>query len=300
MSSFVCSICKTSVSTKYVLKNHMETNRTCLAMRNLELKTKFSCNGCSTCFLDVNKLNSHQECCKLYQKDVLSKEMYIEIKKEFEQKMNEDYEKKLKEQMLYYEKIIKDLQVQNDKLFSTIENLAAKAIERPTTNNVTTNIRANFSDKYLLDNIKEEDIKMKFRNYLTEETFMGGQRSIAKICTDHIIKTKDKKVLLTCTDTSRKKFKYMDESGNIKEDHDARIFTEKVSKPIKAISRDVYDSILFDVKSEKETLDQYDYSRKAFLNDKELSAIDSYVKITCFDDPDHNNDFKNELAILNK
>ena len=33
----------------------------------------------------------------------------------------------------------------------------------------------------------------------------------------------------------------MDESGNIKEDHDARIFTEKVSKPIKAISRDVYD-----------------------------------------------------------
>ena len=83
MSTFICEICKTSVSTKYVLKNHMETNKTCLAMRNLELKTKFSCNGCSTCFLDVNKLNSHQECCKLYQKDVLSKEMYIEIKKEF-------------------------------------------------------------------------------------------------------------------------------------------------------------------------------------------------------------------------
>lgn len=297
MSSFVCSFCKTSVSTKYVLKNHMETNKTCLAMRNLELKTKFSCNGCSTCFLDANKLNTHQECCKLYQKDIIYKEIYKEIKDE----IKEEYEIKLKEQKSNYEKIIKDLQAQNDKLFATIENLAAKAIERPTTNNVTTtNIRANFSDKYLLENIKEEDVKMKFRNYLTEETFMGGQRSIAKLCTDHIIKTKDKKVLLACTDVSRKKFKYMDESGNLKEDHDARIFTEKVSKPIKAISRDVYDSILFDVKSEKETLDQDDYSRKAFLNDKELSAIDSYVKITCFDDPDHNNDFKNELAILNK
>lgn len=40
------------------------------------------------------------------------------------------------------------------------------------------------------------------------------------------------------------------------------------------------------VKSKKETLDQDDYSRKAFLND--LSAI---VKITCFDDSYHNNDF---------
>ena len=280
-----CEHCKLVLKSKYILKAHLANNKSCLKKRGMKIDSKFICCGCDSVFINNINLVSHFDICKKY--------IVIKIK--------EEYEIKLKEQKSNYEKIIKDLQSQNDKLFTTIENLAAKAIERPTTNNVTTtNIRANFSDKYLLENIKEEDVKMKFRNYLTEETFMGGQRSIAKLCTDHIIKTKDKKVLLACTDVSRKKFKYIDESGNLKEDHDARIFTEKVSKPIKAISRDVYDSILFDVKSEKETLDQDDYSRKAFLNDKELSAIDSYVKITCFDDPDHNNDFKNELAILNK
>ena len=276
-----CEHCKLVLKSKYILKAHLANNKACLKKRGMKIDSKFICCGCDSVFINNINLVSHFDICKKY--------IVIKIK--------EEYEIKLKEQKSNYEKIIKDLQAQNDKLFTTIENLAAKAIERPT---ITTNIRANFSDKYILENIKEEDVKMKFRNYLTEETFMGGQRSIAKLCTDHIIKTKDKKVLLACTDVSRKKFKYIDESGNLKEDYDARIFTEKVSKPIKAISRDVYDSILFDVKSEKETLDQDDYSRKAFLNDKELSAIDSYVKITCFDDPDHNNDFKNELAILNK
>jgi hypothetical protein len=244
-----CEHCKLSLKSKYILKAHLANNKACLKKRGLKIDSKFICNGCDSVFINNINLVSHFDICKKY--------ILLKIKEEYETTLKEqisNYEIKLKEQTLYYEKIIKDLQVQNDRLFSTIENLATKAIERPTTNNVTTtNIRANFSDKYLLENIKEEDIKMKFRNYLTEETFMGGQRSIAKLCTDHIIKTKDKIVLLTCTDTSRKKFKYMDESGNIKEDHDARIFTEKVSKPIKAISRDVYDSILFDVKSEKET-----------------------------------------------
>ena len=308
MTEFICTFCKVSVSTKYVLKNHMDTNKACLALRNLEFKTKFICKGCNNYSIDIQKLNNHQKICKEYQIYML-KERYEKKIKEIEKEFGEtiiQHETKIKEQVLSFEKIIKDLQTQNDKLFSTIENLASKAIERPstttttTTNNVTNNIRATFSDTYFLEDIKEEDVKRKFQNYLTEETFFGGQRTIAKLCSDHIIRTKDKKVLLTCTDTSRKKFKYVDEKGNVKEDHEARLFTEKISKPIKAVSKEVYDSILFDVKNEKETLEDDDYSRKAFLNNKELSAIDSYVKITYFDDPEHNNDFKNELAILNK
>ena len=145
-----------------------------------------------------------------------------------------------------------------------------------------------------------DDVKRKCQNYLTEEIFLQGQRGIAKLCTDHIIKTKDNKALMICTDASRKKFKYMDEQGNLKEDHEARAFTEKVSKPIKDVSKIVYENILSDVKYEKENVEETDYSRKAVLNDKELSAIDCFVKITCFDHPDHNNDYKNELAILNK
>ena len=202
-----------------------------------------------------------------------------------------------------YEKIIKDLQSQNDKLLETLQKLASQAIDKPTTNttnNVTNNIKNNFSDTYFLDTIKAEDVKMKCQNYLTEQVFLEGQRGIAQLCTDHVIKTKDKKALMLCTDVSRKKFKYMDEQGNIKEDYEARTFVQKVSKPIKDASRIVYDSILFDVKNEKEMLEDDDYSRKAYLNSKELKTIDCYVQITHFDDPDNNQEFKNELAILNK
>jgi hypothetical protein len=202
-----------------------------------------------------------------------------------------------------YEKIFKDIQSQNDKLLENLQKLASQAIDRPTNSTTTTNnitIKNHFSDKHFLESIKAEDVKMKCQNYLTEQVFLEGQRGIAQLCTEHVIKTKDKKALMLCTDVSRKKFKYIDEQGNIKEDYDARTFTNKVSKPIKDASRLVYDSILFDVKSEKENLDEDDYSRKAYLNSKELKTIDCFVQISHFDDPDNNQEFKNELAILNK
>jgi hypothetical protein len=113
-------------------------------------------------------------------------------------------------------------------MFSTIEKLASQAIDKPNTTNVTTNNVNVYSDKYFLEDIKPEEVKKKCQNYLTEQVFFSGQRGIAQLCTDHIIKTKDNKVLLTCSDVSRKKFKYIDENGNLKEDHEARTFTKKV------------------------------------------------------------------------
>jgi hypothetical protein len=214
------------------------------------------------------------------------------------------HELKIIDMKYNYEKIIKDIQSQNDKLLENLQKLASQAIDRPTTattTNVTNNtIKNNFSSTYFLETIKAEDVKMKCQNYLTEQVFLEGQRGIAQLCTDHVIKTKDKKILMICTDVSRKKFKYIDEEGNIKEDYDARTFTNKISKPIKDASRILYDSILFDVKSEKEMLEEDDYSRKAYLNSKELKTIDCFVQISHFDDPDNNQEFKNELAILNK
>jgi hypothetical protein len=331
MPNITCEFCKSIVSSKYILKTHLATNKTCLGLRNLELKTEFMCKACNLFTLDNQKLATHHEICKPYQRLIIKEETtekYQQELKDLENKyqkemteMEHQYENKIlllenklehvnqskttKEiDMKYnYEKIIKDLQSQNDKLLETLQKLASQAIDKPTTNttnNVTNNIKNNFSDTYFLDTIKAEDVKMKCQNYLTEQVFLEGQRGIAQLCTDHVIKTKDKKALMLCTDVSRKKFKYIDEQGNIKEDYEARTFVQKVSKPIKDASRIVYDSILFDVKSEKETLEDDDYSRKAYLNSKELKTIDCYVQITHFDDPDNNQEFKNELAILNK
>ena len=344
-----CEFCNVILATKYSLKIHLSTNKGCLAIRNLQLESKFHCKGCNVYVKDNHKLVKHQVGCKPYNRLLVIEEIkekndqeLKDIENRFNKELKETenkYEHEAKEierdhkneiknlenkilllenklehvnhskttkeiDMKYnYEKIIKDLQSQNDKLLETLQKLASQAIDKPTTNttnNVTNNIKNNFSDTYFLDTIKAEDVKMKCQNYLTEQVFLEGQRGIAQLCTDHVIKTKDKKALMLCTDVSRKKFKYMDEQGNIKEDYEARTFVQKVSKPIKDASRIVYDSILFDVKNEKEMLEDDDYSRKAYLNSKELKTIDCYVQITHFDDPDNNQEFKNELAILNK
>jgi hypothetical protein len=41
MSEVICEFCKTELSNKYILKSHLLKNKSCLALRDLELKTKF-------------------------------------------------------------------------------------------------------------------------------------------------------------------------------------------------------------------------------------------------------------------
>jgi predicted nucleic acid-binding Zn-ribbon protein len=157
-----------------------------------------------------------------------------------------------------------------------------------------------YSDKYLLDTISEEFVQRKCQNYLTPQVFMEGQKGVAKLCTSHITQTPDKKVLLKCTDTSRKKFKYIDEHGNIKEDHDARAFIEKVFPPIKKVTDIVYSTMMGDIEEEQENTEEDDYDRKSQLREKLFRVMDCYAKIINIDNPNQNSEFKTELAILNK
>jgi len=324
MTDVICQFCNSKLSSKYVLTNHYKSNKKCLALRQLEFKTNFICKGCKHSCVDNQKLLNHHEVCKVYQNFLLKNEYDLKLtdkdkiinelrenhKKEIID-LQTNHSKEIKTLKEFNDKTVKDLQNQLDKMFSTIEKLASQAIDKPNTSNTTSvttnNVRNNiFSDKYFLENIKPEDVKHKFHNYLTEQVFFSGQKGIAQLCTDHIIKTKDKKVLLTCSDVSRKKFKYVDELGNVKEDYEARTFTEKVFEPIKEVSQQIYQNIISDVQDEQEQLEniediqQIDYGRKSVLHDKTMKAIDCFAQIVNIDNPNHNSDFKNELAILNR
>ena len=315
-----CEYCNLILKSKYILKAHLLNNKACLKLRGLEMNSKFTCKDCNLSFMSNINLNVHLEICKkkelskhneeqnalIKEQDIKLKEQDIKLKEQ--KKIIKDQELKLKDQDIqhkkeilemkdYNDKTIKNLQAQLDKMFLTIEKL----IDKPTGTTITTNnnIRNNYSDKYFLEKLTSEDLNKKCQNYLTEQVFFGGQKGIAQMCSDHIIKTKDNKVLLTCSDVSRKKFKYMDENGNIKEDYEARAFTEKVFEPIKKASQDVYENILLDIKDEQER-EQIDYNRKSVLNDKTMKAIDCFAQIVNIDNPSCNSDFKNELAILNK
>jgi len=300
-----CKFCNLSVKDKQTLKNHLTRNKACLKIRGLSLDTKYVCKGCDNAFSSNINLLVHIETCK----------KYIIIK--VEEDCNEKYEKQIKEYerqlkdkdniiLLHQknaDKALLDAQHQIENLQKIIENIATKAVDKPTTttNNTTINqIRNSFSDKYFIEDLLESDIKRKCQSVLTEQVLLEGQRGIARMCTEYFINTKDQKKLLIATDPSRNKFKYMDKHGNMKDDIEARTFIEKVSKPIKEVAGIIFDCVLSDIKDEQETMEEDNYSRKAYLHDKEMQANHSLVYIKCFDDPKHNSEFTNELAILNK
>lgn len=291
--SVVCEFCKSSVRDKYSLKTHLSKNKKCLKIRGLTLETKFVCKGCQHAFPNNINLVVHIESCKQY--------IIIKVREECKEEYNNEIIK-MQQEIINKDKALSDATAQIDKLQKMLENIATKAVDKPTTTTNTTfnQIRNNFSDKYFLENIKAEEVKKKCQTNFTEEILMNGQRGIARLCTDQIINTKDKKKLLVATDQSRNKFRYMDEKGNMKDDIEARTFIEKVSKPIKEVAGIVFDNVLSCIKDEKEMVEDDDYGRKAELRDKELQANSSMVYINCFDDPKHNSEFMNELAILNK
>jgi hypothetical protein len=126
---------------------------------------------------------------------------------------------------------------------------------------------------------------------MTEQIFFGGQRQIAKLCYDAIIKLKDGKLIVCCTDISRGKFKMYDLHGNIKEDIEARYFTDKVAKHI-------YECVLESIEDQQSMLTETESHKKYDLMDKYKRTCDAYIEIINVDDPDRNNEFRNELASL--
>jgi len=280
----ICKFCKSSVKDKYTLKNHLLRNKKCLKIRGLSLTTNFICKGCEhICTSNIN-LSVHIETCKEYiimkvredyqtevnqlknnekflvdtiiklekiQKD--NDKILNDVKDKLDNALSEkflsdkalfDKENQLQTLQSFSDKALSDAQSQIDKLQKMLENIATKAVDKPTTNTTFNQIRNNYSSKYFLENIKAEEVKKKCQTNFTEEILMNGQRGIARLCTDQIINTKDKKKLLVATDQSRNKFRYMDEKGNMKDDIEARTFIEKVSKPIKEVAGIVFDNVL--------------------------------------------------------
>jgi hypothetical protein len=301
MSKEICQFCNLSVKDKYTLKTHILKSKSCLKKRGLSLETKYICKGCQHISSNNTNLIMHIENCKEY----IILKIRDECKEEYEKQINKlkneisDLTIKFENIQKTQDKVLVDAHLQIDKLQKMLGDIASKAVDKPTTT-VNNQIRNCFSTTQFLEDIKPADVKRKCQTNLTEQILMEGQRGIARLCTEQFINTSDKKKLLISTDHSRAKFRYMDKNGNIKDDIEARTFIEKVSKPIKEVADIVFDNVLSCIKDEKEMLEEDDYGRKAELNTKELQANTSMMYIKCFDDPNNNSDFTNELSILNQ
>lgn len=283
-----CQYCDSKFKNQYTLKSHINGSKKCLKNRGLELETTILCDGCKLSYSNRHNLYVHQKSCKEY---------IILMIKEENDKVVFALKEELEKQKKYIEELKFEYKEQIDKLQNTIQTLAKEAINRPTTIN---NIRTNLSNIYTIDQMKTDELLDLFKENLTEQVFMSGQKGLAKLCTEKIINTKDSKKLICCTDISRKKFKCMDKNGNLIDDVEARQFVDKVTKPIKEVGRQVYDTMMYSINEERDQAREDEYGKKDRLINQSFQVMDRYKDIINLDDPKYNNEFTSELAILNK
>ena len=242
-----------------------------------------------------------------------NKKQLSDLKQKYEHELfdvKQKHERELSEIKMFHEKEKAFLEQHLNRVQTSYEliatNIAKEAINKPTTsttNNTVNNIRNVLSSTYTVDELDHDKLMLVFKKALTEDVLLGGQPAIAKICSENIIQTDDSKMRMCCTDASRDKFKYMDASGNVKEDFQARHFTSKIIKPLEAVGQEVYDTACTNISEEQNALESQQmpqYGRMSFLRNKEERLALSLMELRSIDQPNHNSKFVNELAVLTK
>ena len=321
-----CEFCHLTVKSKYILKTHLSNNKACLKLRGLEMTSKFMCIACDTHFTSKMNLNVHFESCKKYILLKMHEKYDLEIKtlkelhnsecfklnvkyENLEQNlsiMKVDHDGYIKLQVRYedlekqHEKTINKLEMKISQCDDFIKLLAREGSNKITTTNNTVNntVRNQLSSTFTIDNLEPKKLEDTIREYYTERDFFGGQKRLANFFLERVIKTPDDKMLICCTDTSRKKFKILDLRGNLKEDIEARSLCEKLKVPTQIVTKEIYEKVIVKIDKEKERLAADDRSMREKLLDDTMRAQKIYMDNFNFDDINYNQDFMHELCIL--
>lgn len=272
-----CQFCGKEFSSKSNLNYHIKTAKYCLKQREiLEEKLEFRCNYCNNTFLRKYNLDSHLSTCK-FKKRIEKEENENKLKQlhlqEIENLKNEidnlkhshfqeienlkQYQiKEIEKINEYHNKILDHLESHSKDFKQLVEKAVEKTIEKTIEksgiqyiqNNNTDNSVKKIDNKYLnvlapfdLTREKvEEVIKSKF----TEEVFYHGTAGIVKLIFKELIRTKDGKFLVHCSDISRKVFIYLDQSGIPIKDYRAQKLLEIVGPPIIEKNQEIIEEIL--------------------------------------------------------
>ena len=224
-----CKYCKSVFSTKTNLNSHQKTAKYCFNIRvdDKPINIEYKCIGCNKVFSRKQHLDRHVAICKANDK-------LYELENIIHQQTQELNQYKEKEGI--YEKQLFEYKKQIQELQNKLENIAVKAVARPTTSNTTTN-NTNIMNLAPLDMTSlTEHLTTVINTQMTEKHVLEGQEGIAKLISC-CFTTDDGKKLITCTDISRGVWKSKDINGNIIKDYKANNIA-KVIKPIATMKAD--------------------------------------------------------------
>ena len=301
--NYDCSFCLKQFSTKSTLNIHQNTAKYCLEKQGKV--SNIQCDHCNKNFGSKQRLDEHLKHCKKYIGDIKTEHnKYKDIIDSNEKQikdLGDFYEKHIKDLRDSYEKQIKDLlREMLDKSNNTIAEIAKQPKNTTNTNiktqNNTNNIQNILSDfKTYEENTSRERILSLLNDEDIEEYFWKGQRGVAEFVCDRIAKTDDGKMIICCTDPTRSRFKYKNESNGISEDIDAHLFHKKISEPIKQIYNNVHSNIQKEI-DEKIITGSKEYS-KTDLEFKKDIALEKNTEIQMISNYDENGEYRRAIAM---
>jgi hypothetical protein len=220
----ICEFCNNVFSNQANLNNHKKNAKYCLLIQGKSKKCNFNCNGCSKTFSRQCELSRHTDTCNK-NIEYKYKEKILELQEQL-MKQKYEYEEFLKKQEDKYEKKISEL---SDKL----ENIAIKAVSKPTT--VNNNSRIN----QIINNLIPITVQNITDNaqYLTLDHIKDGASGYAKYALDYPLKDK-----ILCVDYARRKIKYKDDDGNLVDDPEMTKLCQKFFIAIESHNNNLLNS----------------------------------------------------------
>jgi hypothetical protein len=273
---FQCKFCENCFSNKSNLKIHQKRAKYCLKIQGKEEekeeeKKVFKCPECKRELSTYQRLQTHYTICVPYQTNLLSK------------KLNEEFEKeKIRKDkiILNQKKLIKELKENVKSLQKQLENVAIKAVSRPsyTSNkNIQINNYIQNMQPLCLKDIKES-VPM-----LTLDHHVKGPEGYAEYALEFPFKDK-----IVCVDVSRNKIKYKNEEGDVIEDVGFRKMMMKLCDALKdrsyKLCQDHYEKLLDKFSEEEMDNTDFDFMEAAkaihkYANGRESEFCNKIIKL---------------------
>lgn len=324
-----CTFCEKTYSSKYTLETHIFNIHKIKIEKennagNIDLNVILKCSSKNCDFETIYKyeMKKHIKRCKilLFEKerekakkecDIEYNSLLIKLKNDHATDISRLKNELIQSQLLY-EKQISSLKTEKnilqkelDKAQQMIQTLSEKAINRPSNitqqHNEIGNVRItnHLSDhKSYLKQLHPERVTEMLQLHF-EKYFMDGQSGLARFVVEHIIRLKDGKMILCCTDPARKRFRFIDADGKLAEDVRAKMFRSKIKIPVREMCNEVFDRIIDRIKDEKKVkISAGDAGMEVeFLEKKIDMAERRFFEIRAFDGDD-GTEFLNELTSL--
>jgi hypothetical protein len=209
-----CEFCKNEFSTKPNLVHHQKTARYCLKLRNNNQdKKSYLCKFCKKEYTSNFRLSAHLVKC------LEDSHELIQLREELKIVKNDN--KYLIKHIEDNQKTIKELQ---DKL----ENVAIKAVQRPTTkntqiNNYIQNMKY-VTHEHLIDSVPN----------LTIDHIKKGPEGYAEYALEYPFKDR-----MVCSDYARRKVKFKDNEGKVITDPEMSVLAVKFFESIKEKNKEL-------------------------------------------------------------